>query len=289
VSDAWTVRKVVAWTRDDFAARGIPSPRLDAELIVAHALSIDRVKLYLDLDRPLLPGELDIIRGLVARRRQREPIAYILGRREFYGREMIVTPDVLIPRPDTETLIEQALALLPADEDVRILDLCTGSGCIVVTLLAERARAQAVATDLSTAALEIARKNAAKHSVADRVTWGEGDLYAALETTEAFDLVVANPPYLASSERAGLEPDVRDHEPGIALFAPGADGLDLVRGIVAGVEARLRSGGSLLVEIGATQGPAAAAIFAEAGLEDVSVVRDLGDRDRVVRGRRRLA
>lgn len=288
MSDPWTVRKVVTWTRDDFAARGIPSPRLDAELIVAHALGVDRVKLYLDLERPLVPEELDTIRGLVARRRHREPIAYILGRREFYGRDMIVTPDVLIPRPDTETLIEQALALMPEDADARVLDLCTGSGCIVVTLLAERPRARAIATDLSPAALSVARMNAERHAVAERVEWRQGDLYDALESgQEPFDLLVANPPYLAAAERIGLEPDVRDHEPGMALFSPGTDGLDLVRVIARGAASHLRPGGHVLVEIGASQGAAAASIFEGADFRDVTLARDLGDRDRVVRAVRK--
>jgi release factor glutamine methyltransferase len=288
VSEPWTVRRVVAWTRENFAARGIPSPRLDAELIVAHALAIDRVKLYLDLDRPLLPTELETIRALVARRRQREPITYILGRREFYGRDMIVTPDVLIPRPDTETLVEAALARMPAGAPARVLDLCTGSGCIAVTLLAERPEARATATDLSAAALAVARRNADQYAVSDRMALREGDLFAALSPDDApYDVLVTNPPYLASSERAGLEADVRDHEPAMALFSPGDDGLDVVRAIARDAAHRVVPGGSILVEIGATQGAAAVAIFERAGFDQVGLVRDLGDRDRVVRAVRR--
>ncbi|MFO0681323.1 MAG: peptide chain release factor N(5)-glutamine methyltransferase [Sandaracinus sp.] len=286
MSEVWTIRRIVKWITDDLAPRGIGSPRLDAELIVAEALGVDRVKLYLDLERPLSPTELATIRGLVARRRKREPMAYLRGRREFYGREMIVSPAVLVPRPETETLVELALAAMPADRELRVLDLCTGSGCIGVTLLAERPLARAVLTDLSAEALEIARRNADKHVVAERARFALGDLFAALEAAEpAFDVITANPPYIAESERAALEPDVRDFEPGLALFAPD-QGLAVVRRIARDAARGLVPGGVLFVEIGMTQGAATAEIFRAAGLVDVRVHADLGGRDRVVEGRR---
>lgn len=285
MSEAWTIRRIVKWITDDLGPRGIGSPRLDAELIVAEALGVDRVKLYLDLERPLSPAELAAIRGLVARRRKREPMAYLRGRREFYGREMIVSPAVLVPRPETETLVELALAAMPADRALRVLDLCTGSGCIGVTLLAERPLAEVWLTDLSPDALEIARKNAEKHAVAARARFAAGDLYAALASDEApFDVVTANPPYIAEHERAALEPDVRDFEPGMALFAPDG-GLEVVRRIARDASRWLVPGGLLLVEIGMTQGPATARIFEEAGLEEARVHPDLGGRDRIVTGR----
>lgn len=286
MSEVWTIRRIVKWITDDLAPRGIGSPRLDAELIVAEALGVDRVKLYLDLERPLSPTELATIRGLVARRRKREPMAYLRGRREFYGREMNVSPAVLVPRSETETLVELALAAMPADRELRVLDLCTGSGCIGVTLLAERPLARAVLTDLSAEALEIARRNADKHVVAERARFALGDLFAALEAAEpTFDVITANPPYIAESERAALEPDVRDFEPGLALFAPD-QGLAVVRRIARDAARGLVPGGVLFVEIGMTQGAATAEIFRAAGLVDVRVHADLGGRDRVVEGRR---
>ncbi len=284
--ETWTIRRIVSWIQGDLAARGVGSPRLDAELIVAHALDVDRVKLYLDLDRPLSPSELGSIRSLVARRRKREPIAYLRGRREFYGRDMLVSPAVLVPRPETETLVERALERLDAERPARVLDLCTGSGCVGVTLLAERPRIRATLTDLSTEALAIAEQNAAKHGVLDRATIAHGDLYDALAAGEPpFDVVVANPPYLAPAERAGLEPDVRDFEPAMALFAPD-DGLALVEAIARGSVEHVAPGGYVLLEIGASQGEAARGRLIAAGLVDVRVYPDLGGRARVVEGRR---
>lgn len=285
-AESWTTRRIVRWITDDLGKRGLGSPRLDAELIVAHALGLDRVKLYMDLDRPLTAPELTAIRELVARRRRREPMAYLRGKREFYGRDFVVSPSVLVPRPETETLVQRALALHPAAADARILDLCTGSGCIGLTLLAERPRARAILSDLSREALSIAEQNARVLSVADRATLAHGDLYGALPAGEApFDAIVANPPYLAERERAELEPDVRDHEPAMALFAPD-EGLAVVRRIADGALAHLVPGGTLLIEIGATQGAATRSIFERAGLVDVRSHADLGGRERVVEGQR---
>jgi release factor glutamine methyltransferase len=274
---------MVRWIQDDLAPRGIASARLDAELIVAQALAVDRVKLYLDLDRPLDPTELAAIRGLVARRRKREPMAYLRGRREFYGRDMIVTPATLIPRPETETLVERALATATAERAMRVLDLCTGSGCIGVTLLAERPLWTAVLTDISGEALDVARMNSQKHGVSDRVAFAQGDLFDAIGSSDAFDLVVANPPYVAPSERVALAPDVVDFEPALALFADD-DGLASIRRIASGAAAHMTHGAPLLVEIGAGQGAAARAAFEAAGLRDVEVLRDLASHDRVVTG-----
>lgn len=288
MSEVWTIRRIVRWITDDLSARGIASPRLDAELIVAHALAVDRVKLYLDLDRPLAQDELAAIRALVARRRKREPMAYLRGRREFFGRDMIVSPAVLVPRPETETLVERALALLPVDQPARVLDLCTGSGCVGVTLLAERPAIHATLTDVSADALAIAAQNAEKHGVSARATLLRGDLYAALADGDTpFDLVVANPPYVAESERAEIEPDVRDYEPGLALFADD-EGMAIVRRIAEGAARWLAPGAHVAMEIGAAQGERARRTLEGAGLRDVQVHQDLGRRDRVVEGVRRV-
>ena len=244
------------------------------------------MRLYLDLERPLDPTELASIRALVARRRKREPMAYLRGRREFFGRDMIVSAAVLVPRPETETLVERALALIGKDQTARVLDLCTGSGCIGVTLLAERSACSALLTDVSADALDVARQNVEKHRVVDRALLAQGDLFDAIDPlAPPFDLIVANPPYIAAAERAQLEPDVRDFEPSIALFAD-EGGLVVVRRIANGASSRLVSGGALLVEIGAGQGPLVRAAFERAGFADVVVHADLAGRDRVVEGRR---
>ncbi len=273
---------MVTWMADDFAKRGIESARLDANLLVAHALGVPRVNLYMDLDRPLDPSELAEIRGLVPRRRAREPIAYILGRREFYGRSFGVGPAVLVPRPETELLVERTLAALP--EGGRVLDLCTGSGCVAATLAAERASITVVATDVSADAAEIARKNVAALEVEERVEVRVGDLFAPIAGEAVFDAIVANPPYVAAADMHDLEADVREHEPHLALVA-GADGLDFIRRIALGARARLAPAGYLALEIGAGQGEAVAALFHEAGFIDVAVAVDLAGIGRVVEGR----
>lgn len=215
-SRTWTIREVLDWAAQDFAGRGIESPRLDAELLVAKALGIDRVGLYLDLNRPLLEGERSAIRPLVTRRREREPVAYILGHRDFYGRRFAVTPDVLIPRPDTETLVEHALECIPQEAPCRVLDVGTGSGAIAVTIAAERPLATVTATDISEAALRVASKNAELHEVAARVRLEKADL---LGGADQYDVIVSNPPYIASAEIKTLQAEVQEHEPIAALEA----------------------------------------------------------------------
>lgn len=257
--------------------------RLDAELILAHALGVARVGLYLDMDRPLGPEELGAIRALVKRRRDREPVAYILGHREFYGRSFEVGPAVLVPRPDTETLVERALADLP--DGARVLDLCTGSGIVAITLAAERPDVRVEGTDLSPDALLVARRNADRLGVADRCTWLEGDLFEALPPDRTYHLVTANPPYIAEPDYETLQPEITRWEPRVALAA-GAEGLDVLRRIAAGVQERLEPGGRVLVEVGQGQARAVERSFVEAGLDPVASHRDLGGVDRVVEGRR---
>jgi release factor glutamine methyltransferase len=283
VAETWTIRRVVQWTAQDFAARGLDSPRLDAELLVAHALQIDRVRLYMDLDRPLVPDELAAIRALVIRRRKREPLAYVIGTREFFGRSFAVTPAVLVPRPETETLVERALELLPPDAEGPVLDVGTGSGCIALTLAAERRALQMDATDLAEAALAVAARNAERLGVAARVRFYCGDLFAALPEPRRYALVVSNPPYISLNERPALAPELA-REPEEALFA-GEDGLAIIRRLVAEAPSYLAPGGTLLVEIGAGQGEAVLALLRAAGFEDPVIHKDLGGRERVAEGR----
>jgi len=287
-----------------FKERGLDSPRLDAELLIAHALRVNRTRLYTHSDQPLTTQERDTLRALVKRRAMREPMAYILGVREFYGRDFRVSADVLVPRPETEHVVEEALAFVKrmtaasrasetTDSEsavtptIRILDVGTGSGALAVTLAAEIPHASVIALDLSPAALAVARDNAEKLGVADRVTFYESDLFTALpQDTEPFDIIVANPPYVCTTERAGLMPDVRDYEPGMALFA-GADGLDVLRPLCAQVQIYLRPGGLFLTEMGETQAAAVTALLSAGGRWNrLDIIHDLAALPRVVAAER---
>ena len=282
-SRTWTIREVLDWTTQDFAGRGIDSPRLDAELLVAKALGMDRVGLYLDLNRPLIDQERSAIRPLVARRREREPVAYILGHRDFYGRRFEVSPDVLIPRPDTETLVEHALECIPEDTACRVLDVGTGSGAIAVTIAAARPLSLLTATDISDAALAVASRNAERHEVHSRIRFERADL---LSGAEQYDVIVSNPPYITQSEMASLQAEVREHEPVIALEA-GEDGLDVVRALLAAAEPATATGAQLLIEVGAGQAASVVDFAAEhTAWKSVAVYPDLNRIERVVHLRR---
>ena len=279
----WTIETVLRWATDDFRARGIDSPRLDAELLLGRALSRSRIQLIADAKRALEAAELARFRELVKRRRAREPTAYILGEREFYGRAFRVDRRVLIPRPDTETLVEVALdRTRDRSMSMRALDLCTGSGCVAITLARERRTSLFVATDVSDDALTVARDNAQRLG-AYNVAFRQGDLFAAVDPALRFDLVTANPPYIEDAEMSGLQPEIREYEPPIAL-AGGPDGLAVVRLIVAQARAHLASQGRLAVEVGSGEAPAAAALFADAGFAQIEIRRDYGRVERVVSG-----
>jgi release factor glutamine methyltransferase len=279
------VLDVVRWTTARFAERGIGTPRLDAELLVAHVLSLPRVQLYVQFERVLTPEELAGLRALIQRRQGGESIAYLTGRKEFWKLEFAVDARVLVPRPDTETLVEEALARLSASGESgvtppRIADVGTGSGALAITLAKLRADAAVFASDVSAPALEVARANAERLAAA--VTFVEGDLAAPLAAHAPFSLIVANLPYIPAGELASLPPDVRT-EPALALDG-GADGLDLVRRLVADAPALLAPGGALALEIGAGQAEATRALLQGAGFADVQTRRDLAGVERVVSG-----
>ena len=286
----WTIGALVKWATDDFRTRGIESPRLDAELIVAHALGITRTQVIIDMTRPLAEGELVMLRGLVKRRRAHEPMAYLRGEREFYGRPFKVDRRVLVPRPETELLVDTALARTRhVSMAMRALDLCTGSGCVAITLARQRTTSRVTATDLSADALALARENAHRLG-AYNLALAEGDLFGALGAVHArpwggppFDVVTANPPYIPSGEIPTLMPDVRAFEPHMALDG-GEDGLALVRRIVDETPAHLVRGGVLAMEIGAGQAPDVARLFEARGFVDVESHRDLARIERVVSG-----
>jgi release factor glutamine methyltransferase len=285
-AEAWTIRRVLAWATDDLKKRGASSPRLDAELLLGKILKIDRVGLLIDADRPLGKDELGRYRELHQRRRAGEPVAYLLGAREFYGRPFLVDRRVLIPRPDTEHLVEVALGRTRhLSLSARVLDLCTGSGCVAVTLGRERPTTRVLGADVSPDALAVAAENALRLG-AYNVGLLLSDLFAALRPgRDRFDLITANPPYIAEGEIPSLTVDIRGYEPLLALTG-GPDGLDLLRRIVDGAPAFLDPEGVLAVEIGSDQGQAVRDLFAAAGYRDVTLQRDYGGLDRVVSGLR---
>lgn len=272
---------MLSWATEDFKGRGFESPRLEAELLLANSLGCDRIRLVIDSNRPLSAEELASVRQLIQRRRRFEPMAYILGSREFYGRKFTVSPAVLIPRPDTEVLVETALELTK-DRHLfgHALDLCTGSGCVAVSFALERPTWRTWATDISKEALDVARSNAARLG-ASEVSFRHGDLFEALEPGQRFGLITANPPYIANGEHPDLQPDVRDFEPVLALTS-GSDGLDLVRRLVDAAPNYLEPGGSLAMEIGAGQAPEVKRLLAARGFVNVQSKKDLGKHERVV-------
>lgn len=257
------------------AAAGVPEPAGDARRLFSHALGLASGRLTLVLPEPVDSTGLQIFDGLITRRCAREPVSQLIGYRAFYGRDFIVTSDVLDPRPETETLIEAALAL----PFKHVLDLGTGSGCILLTLLAENPSAQGVGADLSSAAVRVAARNARALDLSARAAFVVSDWTRAV--TGVFDLIVANPPYIAANELDGLAPEVRDWEPRIAL-TDNADGLEAYRNILRSAPAFLMGHGRLIVEIGPTQATAVIEMALEAGFDRASVICDLDGRDRVI-------
>jgi release factor glutamine methyltransferase len=280
----WTVRRVLGWTTQHFDKRGVDAPRLASEVLLAHVLGTDRVRLYTDLDRPLEQSELAAYRALIERRVQGEPVQYLTGKRDFYGRTFQVDARVLIPRPETELLVEAVLRALPPGGAPRLLDVATGSGCIAVTLAAERPEATVVATDIDPACCTLAQSNAEAAGVGARVAVRQGDLFSAVAQEPPFDAVVSNPPYVRSGELAGLQAEVR-REPRLALDG-GPEGLTVLARVVEGAFVHLLPGGLLALEIGETQGAAVRDLLQAHGYERVRIEPDLERRDRMAFGTR---
>lgn len=261
-------------------AQGIDSPAIDARLLLEAAADVSRTDILTDPYRAITPDQRTTLDSYVSRRLKREPVSRILGRKGFWKILLNVTPDVLSPRPDTETLLDVALLAFPEGRAFDVIDMGVGSGAILLALLAERPAARGVGTDLSSEALAVARENAANLGLAGRAAFLRTEWAAGL-ADDGFDLVLSNPPYIPSGDIAGLDPEVRDHDPRLALDG-GADGLDAYRELVPEIVRVMKPGGVFAVEIGHDQGRAVQAMFEAAGLADVKVVRDLGDRDRVV-------
>ena len=266
-TETWTIAHVLAWTTSFLQQHGVGTPRLDAEVLLAEVLQVDRIYLYTHFDQPLEDSERAAYRAFVQRRRKREPVAYIVGHKEFYGRPFIVTPDVLIPRPETEHLVEAVLKWLQDNgvSQPRILDVGTGSGVVGITLALELPAAHVVATDISSQALDIAKRNAA--GLGARVEFLQGDLFEPVSGT--FDVVCSNPPYVEAA--AALEPELA-YEPAQALFA-GSEGMDVIRRL-----SHAPATGLLAFEFGAAQRDAVIAAFQG---HSVQIIHDLQNLPRI--------
>ncbi len=281
--DVWSIKRVLLWAADDLKRRGNDSARLDVELLLGHVLGLDRIGLIMQSERPLSAGELARFRELFKRRRLGEPVAYLLGVREFYGLTLRVDARVLVPRPDSERLVEVALERTRARSMLgHALDLCTGSGCIAIAFARQRPTWSVTASDVSEDALAVARDNAHRTGAIRNLRLLHGSLFSPV-AGQRFDLVTANPPYIPAADIADLPADVRDFEPHLALDG-GPDGLDLVREIAARGTEHLTPGGLLALEIAFDQGPRTADILRERGYGEVAIAKDLGGRDRVVSG-----
>jgi release factor glutamine methyltransferase len=266
------------------AEAGIDNPNLDASLMLAAALGVERARLHtgsVSLDE----ASLSRFRQFVARRAVREPLAYIIGHKEFFGLDFAVSRDVLIPRPETELLVETALAVLRAKRFATVLDIGTGCGAIAVAIAVNASNARIAATDIAPAALEIARRSAARHRCERRIEFALGDCWAApICSHRKFDLILSNPPYIAEGELARLEPEVARFEPEMALMG-GKDGLDFYRRIAREAASHLNADGEVIVEVGAGQAPAVAALLQAGGFQRLELLRDLAGHQRVVRAR----
>ncbi len=282
---AWTIIRLVRWATSYFNDRAIDSPRSTAEILLAYALGCKRIDLYLKYDQPLAADELQRFKALIRRRINREPVAYIVGSREFWSLELEVTPDVLIPRPETECLVEAALKVLAKDAHgpaKRVLELGTGSGAIVLALASQQPRHVYFASDRFWRATALARKNARRHKADDRVHFFVGDWMHCLNPAgRALDMVICNPPYIPSGAIRGLQPEINRYEPLAALDA-GIDGLDCLREIILNAGDYLKADGVLLLEIGYDQKEAVARIAAGCGrYETICFGRDYSGHDRV--------
>ena len=277
----WTVLELLTWTKRHFVSRGIETAQLDAECLLAHVLDVERLKLFLDFEEEVSKADRAVFRELVRKRAsERVPVAQLTGHKEFWSLPLKVTADVLVPRPDTETLVAAVLERLPGgDTPLRLLDIGTGSGAVALAIAVERPTAHLVATDISKAALEIARENADVNGVSDRVELRHGPLFEPV-AGQRFDWIVSNPPYVAESQRGALSPEL-DHEPELALFS-GEDGTTMLAELIAQAPALLSPGGGVAVELAPEQADSVTGWCRDARFTDVRTHRDLGRRVRVV-------
>src|SRR5262245_55717822 len=291
--NSFSIRGALLWGAQVLSDAGIENHRLDAEVLLRHVLKMEKEQLYVNGDRPISAEQETEFRALLSRRSQREPVSYITGQKEFWSLDFFVTPAVLIPRPETELLVEVALqyiARLGSGSPVKVLDLGTGSGAIAVCLAKDHGAMESVAVEISPVALDLARVNAVRHGVADRIRFLPGDLFAPVKASpETFDLIVSNPPYIRTGELSMLAPEIREWEPTIALDG-GVDGADTYRRIIGEGHRYLTRGGSVVLEIGADMGRDVADLFSGSSrYGPPAVCQDYAGKDRVIAATKLLA
>jgi release factor glutamine methyltransferase len=280
----WTIQKLLTWVTEYLTQKGVDSPRLSAELLLSNVLGLKRIELYTQYNKVVAQEQLDRLRDLVKRAGLHEPVAYLVGKTEFYSIEFELTPDCLIPRPETELLVQKSIDFLRKRTGPQhVCDLCTGCGVIAVAIAKNVPDAKVVATDISEPALAVANRNIEKHKLAERIELRHGDLVDPLvPQLDQFDLIACNPPYVSAAEYEALDKNVKDYEPRIALYA-GQDGLDLYRKIVEKVSQFLKPDGILLLEIGYEQGPAVRDLLEQTGtFAQIRIDKDLQTHNRVV-------
>jgi len=282
--ERWTIGAILNWTATYFAGKGVKTPRLDAEILLAHCLDVDRLYLYLNLDRPLLPDERSRFRELVKRRGLREPVALITGKKEFWSISLQIKPGTLIPRPETEILVEVVLQEIKENPAPKVLEIGTGSGAVAIALAKDKPRVEVVATDTDFAVLLVAQANAKEAELENAVQFIATDLFDSIRRGGYFDVICSNPPYVPTNIIPTLDPDVRNFEPMRALDG-GPDGLDVIRRLAANAENFLNRPGVLVLEFGDEQAEAVGRILVSAGFEVIRIFRDLSGKPRVIKGR----
>ena len=298
---SWTIQKLLNWTTGYLADKGIDSPRLSAEMLLSHVVGLKRIELYTQFDKAVTQQQLDQLHNLIERAGRYEPIAYITGKTEFYCLELAVSPDCMIPRPETELLVERAIEFLRSRTSKQpavslsnplVCDLCTGCGCIAIALARNCPDANIIATDISDAALAIAAKNIDKHQLKDRIKLLCGDLFDPLVPQldiEKFDLIVCNPPYVSAPEFEKLDRNIKDYEPKLALFA-GVDGLDVYRRIIETANSFLKPDAALMLEVGYRQGQAIRELLEKANcFAEITIEKDPHNNDRIAIAKKQKA
>jgi len=282
----WTIGRLLKWISGYFAEKGVGMCRLSAELLLADVLGLKRIELYTNFDRVVSESQLGRLHELIKRCGMQEPLAYVIGKTQFYGLDLKISADCMIPRPETELLVERAIEFLRARDGAQLVcDLCTGSGCIAVAIASNFEQSRIIATDISDEALKTAAENVEMYGLKERIELLCGDLFEPIIKqldSANFDLIVCNPPYVTAQEYESLEKNVKDYEPRVALYA-GADGLDVYRRIAERVGEFLRPGGGLMLEIGYAQGPAVRSLLEKTGhFGEIKIEKDFSDNDRVV-------
>ena len=283
--EQWTIQKLLNWTAEYFAKNDIDSPRLSAEMLLSHVLDLERIELYTNFDQSPSRPQLDRLHTLVKRAAGHEPVAYLIGKTEFYSLDIKVTSDCLIPRPETETLVEKAVDFLRARQGRQfVFDLCTGSACIAIAIAKNCPDTQIIATDISDPALAVAAENIANHQLKERIELLSGDLFAPIIAgldNAMFDLIVCNPPYVTAAEYDALDKNVKDYEPKGALLA-GADGLDIYRRIIEKIDDFLKPDAAVMLETGYAQGRAVRELLEKTGcFGEIKIEKDHQNNDRI--------